>query len=102
MVQNFYHNQERIHYLLKNFTHKNFFFQKDIEIYHPKPSHNKNLKKVFLYSVGQSVMLLKNKCYFILFISILKNFLSLIIRPKKFKIIYFFGKLYGFFYHFFS
>ena len=36
-------------YLLKNFTHKNFFFQKDIEIYHPRPSHNKNLKKVFLY-----------------------------------------------------
>lgn len=89
-------------YLLKNFKYKKFFFQKNIEIYHPKPNHNKKLNKVFLYSVGQSVMLLKNKCFFILLISILKNFLSLMIKPKKFKFIYFFGKLYGFFYYFFS
>ena len=89
-------------YLLKNFKDKKFFFQEKICIYHPKPNNNIESKKVLTYSIGQSVMLLNNKCFLILFISLLKNLFDLITKPKKFKLIYVFGKFYGLFYYFYS
>lgn len=88
-------------YLLRNFKNKKFYFQKNITIFHPKPKNEKKLKKVFLYSIGQSVILMKNKCYLIFLFSVMKNFFDLITKPKNFRSVYLIGKFYGFFYYFF-
>jgi glycosyltransferase involved in cell wall biosynthesis len=87
-------------YLLNNFKNKKFFYDEKISIFHPKPSNNKNYKKIFLYSIGQSVVLFKNKHYFIFLISIIKNFFTMIFCPKLSNLIYFLGKLLGILYYF--
>lgn len=86
-------------YLLKNFTSNQFLYSNNIKIEHPVPSLNINLKKIFLYAIGQSVCLIKNKNYFILLLSILKNTLNLIAKPNKNNLIYIIGKIYGIYYY---
>mgnify|MGYP001020661053 CR=1 FL=1 len=87
-------------YLLNNFKNRKYIYDEKISIFHPKPSNNKNYKKIFLYSIGQSVVLFKNKHYFIFLISIIKNLFSLILQPKLSNLIYFLGKLIGILYYF--
>lgn len=87
-------------YLLKNFNNKKYYYDKNISINHPKPIKKNNQKKIFFYSIGQSVVLLKNKLYIIFFVTTVKNFLSIFIQFQLTNLTYFIGKLIGFFYYY--